>query len=472
MPRIVVVGAGISGLAIAYRLEQALPAALVVVLEERSRTGGTIDTIRRDGFVVEAGPNGFPDNNPATLDLARSIGLDDRLVAASESAGKNRYLLLGGRLRLLPNSFRSFLTTDLLGLTAKARLLMEGFRPRRKQLGDESIYSFARRRAGREIADTFVDAFITGILAGDPKLLSIQAAFPRLPAWERDFGSVQAGMKHAARERRRHAVDRNSLRSMWSFQGGLKTLVESLTTCLQQPPITGIGVCRVRHANGYWNVETEGRDHWNADAVVLACPAYRQAELLADLDKDLSERIAGIPYNRVAVAALGFRREQVPHGLDGFGYLSGQRMRRDVLGVQFCSSIFPGRAPEGMVLVRALCGGWNRREIVDWPNDQLLRAVRDELAQTVGVRTPPVFHQIVRWDRAIPQYMLGHLERIAWIEKRLSMHPGLFAGGNAYRGVAINDCVEQAGKLAERVVAWFRRTASGDAMRAVSRPPR
>jgi oxygen-dependent protoporphyrinogen oxidase len=249
---------------------------------------------------------------------------------------------------------------------------------------------------------------------------------------------------------------------MWSFQGGLNTLVDALASQLRHPPITGVAVRRVLRERDSWRLEGEGRDSWRADAVVLTCPAYQQAALLADLDTDLAERIAGIAYNRVAVVALGYRREQVPHGLDGFGYLSGQRMKRDVLGVQWCSSIFPDRAPAGMVLLRAMCGGWNRGEMVDWPDDRLLRAVRDELAQTVGVRTPPVFHHIVRWHRAIPQYFLGHLARIAAIEQRLLQHPGLFAGGNAYRGVAMNDCVEQAGKLADRAVTWLR-LASGAA---------
>jgi oxygen-dependent protoporphyrinogen oxidase len=451
MPRIVVVGAGISGLALAYRLEQALPTADVVVLEEQARAGGTIDTVRRDGFVVEVGPNGFPDNNPATLDLARSIGLADRLVPASDAARRNRYLLLDGRLRLLPSSLASLLTSDLLGWPAKAQLLLERFRPRRKSAADESIYTFARRRAGREIADVFVDAFVTGILAGDPRLLSVQAAFPRLAGWERDFGSVQAGLKHASHERRRLGATRTG--SMWSFQGGLKTLSETLAMQLRRPPLIGVAVRRILRQDRGWLVQSDGSDTWKADVVVLACPAYRQAALLADEDAELAERIAGIPYNRVAVVALGYRREQVRHGLNGFGYLSGQRTGRDVLGVQWCSSIYPDRAPAGTVLLRAMCGGWRRGEIVDWPDDRLLRAVRDEMARTVGVHTPPVFHHIVRWNRAIPQYLVGHLERIEWIEQRLARHPGLFVGGNAYRGVAINDCVEQAGILAERVSA-------------------
>jgi oxygen-dependent protoporphyrinogen oxidase len=243
---------------------------------------------------------------------------------------------------------------------------------------------------------------------------------------------------------------------MWSFRGGLGTLVEGVAARLRTPPVLGVPVRRVRREGGRWLVEAE-KGRWPADAVVLTCPAYRQAELLGELDEALAERVNGIAYNRLAVVALGYRREQSPHPLDGFGYLSPQRTGRDVLGVQWCSSIFPGRAPEGMILLRAMCGGWNRGEVVDWPDDRLLGAVRQELAQTLGIRTPPVLHHVVRWNRAIPQYLVGHLGRVAWIEERLAAHPGLFVGGNAYRGVAINDCVEQAGLLAGRVGAFLSR---------------
>jgi oxygen-dependent protoporphyrinogen oxidase len=456
MSRIVIVGGGISGLTLAWRLERLLPGADVVLLEEQGRPGGKIDTLTRGGFVVEAGPNGFPDNNPSTLSLAGAVGLQDRLVPASETAGRNRFLLLEGKLRLLPSSFGSFLSSNLLSWPAKLALLAERFRPRRRGTADESIYAFARRRAGREIADTFVDAFITGILAGDPKLLSIQAAFPRLAAYERDHGSVVAGMKHAARQRRQQGGPSVRRGAMWSFQGGLRTLVEGVVAQLCSPPLTRVAVRRVLRIETGWRVEGDGKDAWTADAVVLACPARQQAAVLADLDGKLAEQIAAIPYNRVAVVALGYRREQVPCSLDGFGYLSPQRTRRDVLGVQWCSSIFPGRAPEGMVLLRAMCGGWHRGDMVDWPEERLLAAVRAELAQTIGVRTAPVFHQVVRWQEAIPQYPVGHLERVGWIERRVAAHAGLFVGGSAYRGVALNDCVEQAGLLADRVAAWMR----------------
>ncbi len=149
---------------------------------------------------------------------------------------------------------------------------------------------------------------------------------------------------------------------------------------------------------------------------MLACPAHVQAALLADLDHELAERIGGIAYNRVAVVALGFRRDDVPMSLEGFGYIAPQRTRRDLLGVQWCSSIFPGRAPDGAILLRAMCGGWHRAEVADWDDARLLAAVRADLQLAMGIRAEPIMHHIVRWDRAIPQYHLGHLERVAWIE--------------------------------------------------------
>jgi oxygen-dependent protoporphyrinogen oxidase len=467
MPRVVIVGGGISGLALAYRLERRLPGLEVLVLERQTRPGGAVFTERHDGFRVEAGPNGFLDTRPAALDLCRDLGLDDRLLAASAAAGRNRFVLLGGRLRALPTGLVSFLRSDVLSWRGKLALLAERFRPRRADGGDESVDAFARRRAGREVAETLADAFVTGIYAGDPRLLSLRASFPRLAAFERDYGSVLRGLAATRRRRRAEAAAQGRAPPragrLWSFREGLSLLIQALRDNLRQPPLLGAGVRTVRRVPGPgarpagWQVHGEGGECWPADAVVLACPAFEQAAILADEDAELAGRIAAIPYNRVAVVAVGYRAGDVPRSVDGFGYLSPQRDRRDVLGVQWCSSIFPDRAPPGMVLLRALCGGWNRPDVVDWDEGRLLGAVRAELHQALAIRAAPVFHKVVRWDRAIPQYHVGHLERVAWIEERAGRYPGLYLGGNAYRGVALTDCVEQAGLLADRVAAGFER---------------
>lgn len=451
MARIVVVGGGISGLTLAYRLEQRLPDAEVTVLEKQEQVGGTIRTLERDGFRIEAGPNGFLDNQPGAISLCRELGLGDRLLAASEAARRNRFLFLNGRLRLLPSGLFSFLFSGVLSGRAKLRLLTERFRPRRRGGGEESVDAFARRRVGDEIADTLADAFVTGIFAGDPKLLSVQAAFPRLAAMEREHGSVSRGMA-AARRQRRSGPTR-----MWSFRDGLSVLIDSLRGRLRTLPLLGIDVSHIRREAAGWSVHAEGRDRWVADAVALVCPAHQQARLLDEADPLLAEDVAAIPYNRVVVVALGYRASDVPAALEGFGYLCPQRERRAVLGVQWCSSIFPARAPAGMVLLRAMCGGWHRPEMVEWDDERLIEVVRRDLGQALGIKTAPVLHEIIRWQRAIPQYHLGHLARVARIEDRANRHPGLFLGGNAYRGVALNDCVEQAGKLAERVAAWVSR---------------
>lgn len=455
MQRIIIVGGGISGMALAYRLQERLSAATVQVLEAAARVGGKVATTTRDGFVVENGPNGFLDTKPTTLGLCQELGLSPQLVSASEAAGRNRYLFLNGQLQRLPHSFLSLVTSRVLSWRAKYRLFTERFRQPRRD-GDESIDAFARRRVGDELADKFADAIVTGIFAGDPKLLSLPASFPRLAQFEREHGSVLRGMAAASKQRRAEAVAQGKpyqrTGKMWSLAGGLGELVATLAAQLRQQPLTGVAVRRLERSDNGWRIHGDGNDHWDATTVVLACPAYEQAALLADLDPELAERIDGIAYNRVVVVALGCRVGDVPLSLDGFGYLSPQRERRDVLGVQWCSSIFPGRrAPEGMVLLRAICGGWQRGEMVDWDDDRLLRAVRDEFALMMGLHAQPAFHQIVRWRQAIPQYHLGHLERVAWIEKRITQYKGLYLAGNAYRGVALNDCVEQADEMAARI---------------------
>jgi oxygen-dependent protoporphyrinogen oxidase len=457
MPSVVIVGGGLSGLSLAYRVQQAAPHVEITLLEKDTRPGGKIHTETRDGFRVEWGPNGFLDTKPTTAALCRDLGLGERLIAASEAAGKNRYLFLRGRLQRLPDSLGAFLRTPVLSWRGKWGLLTERFRMSRRDDADESIAAFARRRAGDEVADVLADAFVTGIHAGDPKLLSLRATFPRLAELEKQYGSVMKGFAAAAKQRRAEAVARGEVYQrpgkMWSFREGLQQLIDGLRAGLRSPPVLGAVVRRIERQPGRpgWTVRGDGQERWDADAVVLACPAHEQTGILADLDAELAERVNGIAYNRVAVVALGYRQEDVPTSLDGFGFLVPQRDGRDLLGVQWCSSIFSERAPSGSVLLRAMCGGWSRADMVGWDDGRLLAAVRAELRAAQAISAEPVFHRIVRWEKAIPQYHLGHLERVARVEELARRYPGLFLAGNAYRGVAMNDCTEQAVVLAEQV---------------------
>ena len=454
-PRVVIVGGGLSGLSLAYRLRERSPQAQITVLEKRPGAGGNISTVTRDGFRVECGPNGIFDAKPSTLQLCRDLGLGDRLITASESSRQNRYLFLDGRLRSLPGSLLSFLASPVLSWRGKAALLMEKYRKRPADVrADESVAAFARRRAGDEVARVLADAVVTGIHAGDPELLSVNAAFPRLAQFEREHGSVLRGFSAARRQRRQEAAARGAKpepQRLWSFRGGLQTLVDALRDRLGGTIVTGVGARRVDRAGAGWVIRGDGRDAWEADAVVLTAPTHEQAAMVEHLDPSLASEMRSIPYNRVAVVAVGYREADVARRFDGFGYIAPQNTRRDVLGVQWCSAIFPDRAPPGMVLWRALCGGWHRGEMIDWADDRLVEAVRTELRLATGVTAAPAFVHVTRWPAAIPQYLVGHLDRVRRIEERVAAFPGLFVGGNAYHGVAMNDCTEQAVILADRV---------------------
>jgi protoporphyrinogen/coproporphyrinogen III oxidase len=463
MPKVIVVGAGISGLSVAYRLRQASSAIDVTVLEQASRPGGKVWTERLGGFQVEVGANGILDSKPSTISLCRELGLANQLLAASGVAGRNRFVAVDDNLHLLPRTFSEFLGSDLLGWRGKLRLLAEPLRPRRHSPDDESIRDFVRRRAGKEAADVLADAMVTGIYAGDPALLSLPAAFPRLSEFETRYGSVLKGFIRSRRDRRRLADPEASgspSNRLWSFREGLRALIERLAESIGDKLLLGVDVSRVEpdqsaSAPVTWKVRAEGREAWTADAVVLTCPGHEQAALLADLDPALAQLIDGVAYNRVAVVAIGYDRRAVTAKLDGFGFIVPERTRRDVLGVQWCSSIFPNRAPAECVLLRAMCGGWHRAEMVGWSDDRLLEAVRQELRRLMGIAATPRFHTIIRWDRAIPQYQLGHLQRVRGIEERAARWSGLFLAGNAYHGVAINDCTEQSALVARKVQLYL-----------------
>ncbi len=457
MPHVVVVGGGLTGLTVAFRLKQLAPDAAVTVLEPRDLPGGNIRTEVHRGFRVEGGPNGFLDRTPAVPNLVRDLGLSDRLLAASDGSRKNRYVFVGNKLRKLPGGPFGLLTTPLLSLRGKWNLISEPWRKTPPPNTEETVQEFVTRRAGKEAADIFADALVTGIHGGDPAMLSVAAAFPRLPVMEREAGSVVRGFMRAAKRRNRDAKERGDPvpgpMKMWSFREGLSVLVDALHEQLEGAVKCGQSVESVSEAASVaaWTVHgTNGRT-WSADAVVLACPAYEQAAILDDLDALLADEIGAIPYNRIAVVALGYREDHCPGRHDGFGYIAPQNTRRDVLGVQWCSSIFPDRAPQGFVLWRALCGGVHRAEQVEWDDERLGRAVHEEIKLAMGVTGEPVFRRIVRWPNAIPQYVIGHLDRVARIDTLAAKHAGLFLTGNAYRGVAMADCVEQAEVTAAKV---------------------
>lgn len=462
-PRVAIVGGGLAGLTTAYRLRQLLPHADLTVLEKNPVPGGNIRTLAIDCYRIEAGPNGFLDAKPSTVDLCRDLGLADELIAASEGSRKNRYLCVDGRLVPLPGSLWSFVRSPLLSWRGKFDLLWEKRRRPNPPAGEESVAAFARRRAGAEVADLLADAFVTGIHAGDPLLLSLDAAFPRLKQFERDFGSVTRGFRNASRLRREAAKLQGREPKpvkMWSFREGLGRLVDRLAEVLGESLKLNTPVHGVRQMlDGSWQLTLDDDRIVEADVVLLTSPAHAQAKQLRDQDAALADELAAIPHNKIAVVALGYRTEDAGRqSLDGFGFITPQATRRDILGVQWCSSIFPGRAPAGHVLWRALCGGWNRPDVLDWDDERLVATVHRELQTVMGVTAEPAFRHVVRWPNAIPQYHVGHLARVARIERETAKWPGLYLGGNAFRGVAVNDQTEDAGRVAVAAAGYIGAT--------------
>lgn len=462
---IVVVGGGISGLSIAWNLRQALPETPLVVLESNSRPGGKVWTDRSKGYLVESGPNGFLDNKTSTIELCQSLDIAHLLVAADDHAA-HRFIFLGDRLRELPTSPGRFLTSDLLSFRGKLRALWEHFTPPKHSHGDESIQQFGARRFGHEATDVLLDAMVTGIYAGDPGLLSLPACFPKLAEMERQFGGIIRGQMAMAKQKQSEgatavpgspATRRTLGGTLLAPRAGMGAIIEALEEKLKgnlllSKPARAID----RVGEGKWRVRSDGAEEWPAEAVILACPADFQASMLQNVDANLAKDVGKVSYASAVVVGVGYPIEAIPEFPLGFGYIAPERLNRPVLGVIWSSSIFAEQAPPGYYQFRAILGGWRRADVANWDDDAILRAVRDDLRITLGIVEPPAYSTIVRWPKAIPQYQIGHIERVRRITDRVVNYPGLFLGGNSYRGVSINDCTQDAQAICKAVVKYLQ----------------
>ena len=443
--RVVVVGGGVAGLATAFHLRALSPdrPPEVVVLEGSDRAGGKVRTDVDGGCVRERGPNGFLDDVPETMDLVRALGLEGRLRRANASAA-NRYLFHGEGLWKIPSGPFELLATRLLPLGAKLRILAEPFVGRR-QGGDESVYDFARRRLGEEPARLLVDAMAAGVFAGDARALSLRSAFPTIHALEAEHGSLLRGL----RARRRQRGGAAALRS---FDGGMQVLTDALAARLGGAVRTGKRAMGLERRGSGWVVQAADGESFEGDAVVCAAPAADMAFLLGRGDPRWRTELEGIPVAPVAVVTLRYREEDAPKALRGFGFLvpSGERPR--VLGVLWESTVFEGRAPAGEVLLRAMLGGARAPEVVNRADDDLVRIVREDLRLTMAIEADPLEARVFKWFQGIPQYVVGHEERLLRLEEIRAGAPGLHLTGNSYRGVSVNLCVKDALRTAKAIL--------------------
>jgi oxygen-dependent protoporphyrinogen oxidase len=446
-PRVVVVGAGISGLSAAWSIAQEArqsgePLDLTV-LDASATAGGHARTERSNGFLIEAGPNGFLDRSAEVRALVDALGLGARLVEARRES-RHRYVLLDGTLHAVPDSPRSLLRTPLLSKRGRLRVLCEPL-VRSRTHSDESVFDFARRRLGEEAAAALVDTAVAGISAGDSRHLSLDAQFPLLAAMEREHGSLFKAM--LARRRSGEKAPR-----LVSFDAGMATLTATLAERLGAALRLSSPVRSLARQGGEWRVVLESGERLAADSVLLAAPARATARMIASTDAQLAAWLGAVSYAGVAVVALGYRQADVPRPLDGYGYLVARSEGRAALGVVWESSIFPGRAPEGAVLLRAMVGGARRPDIVNWIDEAKVKVVRDELRDTLGIAADPIHQSVVTWPDAIAQYTTGHRGRCAAIGEAVRRHPGLAVCGSSYDGVSFADAVSS-GVRAGRALA-------------------
>lgn len=469
--RVAVVAGGVAGLATAVDLlDRASARGLDVgltVFEQGRTAGGNLRTLHEDGWQLEWGPNGFLDNEPATLRLVDRLGLRDELLRSTD-ATRHRFLLVDGRLREIPTSPGAFLRSRLLPLRAKLRMAGEFFVPARRDLGraaedpatDETVDQFGRRRLGAEFAEVMLDPMVKGIFAGNSRRLSLAAAFPRMVELERDHGGLFKAMFALARERRRsgggQATDAGPTGVLHSFTGGMGALVGALARTLEQDRRAelrlGAAVSKLTREDAGWQVAGADFADGPFDVVVDAAPSHAAAAHLRETAPGIHTALARIPFAAMAVVALGFDRGAVQHDLHGFGLLVPTRERRELLGALWTSSIFPGRAPAGKVLIRAMVGGADNGAVMDLDDEAMATLTLAELRPLLSIKGAPELVRVIRHRRAIAQYEPGHLAALANIDAELTNHPGLFLTGSSYRGISVNSCAKEAERMADVVL--------------------
>jgi len=465
---IVVVGGGISGLTAAYDLQRLRRergiAAEVVVLEASERTGGTIETARADGFTMERGPDSIVTDKPQGLDLCRALGLEERLVP-TDASHRGSFIARGNRLLPVPEGFHllapsrlwPFAASDILSWSGKLRVAADMIIPAKRSDEEESLAAFVRRRLGREALDRIAQPMVGGIYTADPERLSLAATMPRFIDMERRHGSLIRAMLAARRTSESSAGATGPRYELFvSLQDGLEELPRALVASLPPGTVrTGVRVAGITRSQGGWRLRTNSGPI-EAQALCLAVPAYRAAELLRDVDRTLADELAAIPYASSATVNLTYRRQDVPHPLDGFGFVVPAVERRATIACSFSSVKYAHRAPSGMVLLRAFVGGALAPQNLELDDEQMVGAVTSDLGELLGVRVPPLQSLVSRYERSMPQYHVGHLARVARIEDRVAQVPGLGLAGNAYRGTGIPDCIRSGMQAAAVLIESLR----------------
>lgn len=481
--RVAIVGGGIAGLSAAYRLLRDDPEVRVTLLEASPRLGGVIQTERRDGYVLEEGPDVILGAKPGGWELAQALGIAGRFHGTRKGIGGS-FLLTRGRLArlpegltgLVPTKMMPFVKTTLISPLGKLRVAMDFVIPPRRDDADESVERFVVRRLGREMYDRIVEPLLSGIFAGDGSKLSVKATFPHMRAAEQQYGSMGRSMLAAKKRERANARAakagaaaaptapggrRPDQLGFLSFPGGLHEMIEALERALRAAGpdrvkiLRGARVAGVTRTEDGFSLGLALGGELTADAVILATPAYATADALRGLVPAAADALSEIPYIATATINIAFRRDDVPHRLDGSGWTTPRIEKRPVLACTWSSVKFEGRAPGNVALFRAFVGDATNQSLVGQGDDAIVATVREELRQVLGVTAEPLLVQVNRYPRAMPQYNLGHLERVARIEALVAGQPGLALAGSAYRGVGIPDVIRSGESAATAVMQYL-----------------
>ncbi|PQO42069.1 protoporphyrinogen oxidase [Blastopirellula marina] len=464
--RVAVIGGGISGLAAAFRLTELDPNCQIELFEADDQLGGVLQTVHTDdGYLLEQSADNFITNIPFGLDLCKRLGIEGELVTTNEALRKafvlregNLYPVPEGFVLMAPSQAWSVVTTPILSWAGKLRLAQEYFIRKRESLADESLESFVTRRMGQEVYERLVQPLIGGIYTADPKKLSIQATLKQFVQMEQEHGSVIRGM----RKRTQSSGEKNDSGARYSMfvapKQGMAYLIDTLRERLAGHTIRlSTPVTSLHQEDQGWTVQWDGGQQ-TYDAAVVAVPAPQAAKVLSE-QPTLTQQLSQISYAGCSVAIVCVDRSQIGKPVEGFGFVVPEIENRKILAVSFTSFKYPNRAPEGKVMMRVFVGGACHPELDDLSDDELKKVVNEELAELIGLTGEAEKFLIRRWNGKMPQYHLGHLDRVAALEAAAAQLPGLELAGNAYRGVGVPQCIQSGEQAAARVVEYLSQSA-------------
>lgn len=462
MKRVAVIGGGVSGLSAAFALEEKRHAGVpldYVVFEASRRLGGVLVTERADGCLIEAGPDSFLTEKPWAIDLCRQVGLGEQLIGSNDAQRKT-YILVDGRLVVMPDGLMFMVPTKILptvfsplfSLRTKWKMASEWFHPPHRADGDETVASFVNRHYGPEIVDRLADPLLSGVYGGEAANLSLRAVLPRFAEMEAKYGSLSRGM--LAARKRMAQMSKGPARPLFtSLKDGMQQLVDAVLLRLSEPNLRpGAPVESIRRVGTGWLVAS-GNASEHFDAVILATPAGAAADILQGASPALVSELRGIEYSSSITVTLGYDQAARATLLPGFGFLVPRSEGKRMLAATFVHNKFPHRAPENRALIRCFLGGARDEQMLQASEEEIVRVVREELRQILGLQAQPLFVRVYKWKSAMAQYGVGHLDRLERIRNLVRQQPGLALAGNGYSGIGVPDCVRSGSEAVTTVLA-------------------